>query len=86
MFHVVREWNRCHIPDYREIYLRVPIVELEHRDPKGLYAKVRRGEDVQVVGIDAPFEEPGDPDLVVDNFGPTTAAQTAARILALVTP
>ena len=29
MFHVVREWNRHHIPRYREIYLRVPLPELE---------------------------------------------------------
>ena len=83
MFHAVREWNRRNLPRYREIYLRVPIAQLETRDPRGLYAKARRGEEAQVVGLDVPFEEPCAPDLVIDNFGATNSAETASRILSL---
>ena len=44
LFHDVQRWNRTNIPGYREIYLRVPFAELERRDPKGIYARARRGE------------------------------------------
>lgn len=85
MFHAVREWNRTHIPQYREVYLRVPLSELESRNPEGLYARARRGEVSRVVGIDLPFEEPRSPDLMIDHFGATTPSQAAAQILALET-
>src|SRR6185437_642174 len=44
MFHEVQRWNREHISRYHEIYLRVPIQELQRRDRKGLYAAAQRGE------------------------------------------
>lgn len=84
MFHVVRNWNRAHLPRYREIYLRVPLTELERRDPLGLYARARGGEGAGVVGVDTPFEEPQCPDLVIDNFGAIDPAAAAVRILSLV--
>jgi adenylylsulfate kinase-like enzyme len=83
MSHAVREWNRAHIPRYREIYLRVPLSELERRDPQGLYA-IARGGGGQVVGADGAFEEPQCPDLVIDNFAGVNPAAAAARILGLV--
>jgi adenylylsulfate kinase len=86
MFHVVREWNRAHIPRYREIYLRVPLSELEVRDPHGLYVRARGGGDDNVVGVDAPFEEPLCPDLVIDNFAGVDPPAAAALILALEAP
>lgn len=84
MFHEVRAWNRGNVRRYVEIYLRVPLSELERRDPCGLYTRARRGEAADVVGIDVPFEEPDAPDLVIDNFGAVTAEEAAVRILALV--
>ena len=44
MFHEVQRWNRENIPGYREIYLRVPMEELQRRDAKGIYAAAKRGE------------------------------------------
>jgi cytidine diphosphoramidate kinase len=82
MFQSVRDWNRAHIPHYREIYLRVPISELERRDTRGIYARSRRGEEANVVGIDMRFEEPVAPDLVIDNVG-IAPAEAAARILSM---
>ena len=38
----------------------------ERRDPKGLYAKARAGEISNFTGIDAPYEEPDDPEIRVD--------------------
>ena len=83
MFDQVREWNRANIIRYREIYVRVPLEELERRDPRGLYARARRGEQPHVVGIDVPFEEPRRPDLVIDNFGAMDPRLAASQILAL---
>lgn len=83
MFHSVRDWNRTHIPHYREIYLRVPAEELERRDPRGLYAQARAGAVAGMVGMDQQMEEPLHPDLVLDNFGTVTPAEAVARILML---
>lgn len=76
MFHSVRRWNREQIPGYREIWLRVPLDELKRRDPKGLYAK-----GVNMQGLDLAVEEPDTPDLIIDNFGATDAAEAERRIL-----
>jgi cytidine diphosphoramidate kinase len=83
MFHAVRRWNRTNIPNYREVYLRVPHSELESRDPDGIYQRARRRAGSQVVGVDLPFEEPHAPDLVIDNYGAVGPTEAASRILSL---
>ena len=42
------------------------IQELERRDPKGLYKRARNGEIQNFTGIDSPYEEPENPELIVD--------------------
>jgi len=69
MFHDCRDWNRTHLPHYREIYLRVPLDVLHRRDQKGLYSRALRGEQADVLGVNLVPEEPLAPDLVVDNDG-----------------
>jgi len=49
-----------------EIYVKVPLEVAEDRDPKGLYKKARAGEIKEFTGIDAPYEEPLNPELVID--------------------
>jgi adenylylsulfate kinase len=49
-----------------ETYIKAPLEICEKRDPKGLYAKARRGEITNMTGIQDPFEVPDEPDLVVD--------------------
>jgi glutamine kinase len=85
MFHDVQRWNRENIPGYREIYLRVPIDELQRRDSKGIYAAARRGDGRDVVGFDVPAEAPKTPDLVLDNYGGFDIAMAVDRILGLCT-
>lgn len=48
------------------VYVRCPLAVAEERDPKGLYERARNGEIEKFTGIDHPFEEPADPDIVVD--------------------
>ena len=50
---------------FTEVYVDTPIAVAEQRDPKGLYAKARRGEIKNFTGIDSPFEVPMKPDLVL---------------------
>ncbi len=46
--------------------MSIPRLEVcEARDPKGLYARARRGEIKNFTGIDCPFEAPEKPDLVL---------------------
>ena len=82
LFHEVQRWNRENIPGYREIYLRVPMLELQRRDSKGIYAGSQRGDTRDVVGLDVPAEAPEAPDLVLDNYGALDVATAVNRILA----
>lgn len=49
-----------------EIYVQASVETCEQRDPKGLYAKARRGEIKHFTGIDSDYEEPLNPELVLD--------------------
>ncbi|MDG6974003.1 MAG: adenylyl-sulfate kinase [Nitrososphaerota archaeon] len=51
-----------------------PAPRREKRDPKGLYARARRGEITNMTGIQDPYEEPTGPDLVVDTSESTPEA------------
>jgi bifunctional enzyme CysN/CysC len=44
--------------EFLEIFVDAPLEECERRDPKGLYAKARRGELTNFTGIDSPYEPP----------------------------
>jgi bifunctional enzyme CysN/CysC len=46
-----------------EVFVDTPIELCEQRDPKGLYAKARRGELTGFTGIDDPYEPPTAPEL-----------------------
>jgi len=49
--------------DFIEVYVNAPIEVCENRDTKGLYKKAREGKIKNFTGIDAPFEEPKNPDV-----------------------
>ena len=49
-----------------EIYVNASLETCEKRDPKGLYQKARAGEIKGFTGIDAPYEAPENPELVLD--------------------
>ena len=50
---------------FSEVYVDTPLAVCEARDPKGLYARARRGEIRNFTGIDSPFEAPDQPDLLL---------------------
>lgn len=49
-----------------EVFLDVPVEVCRQRDPKGLYAKAKAGKIAQFTGVDAPYERPRSPELVLD--------------------
>ena len=59
------------IPNYVEIFIDTPIDELINRDPKGLYAREKRGEINTLVGASSPYNEPECPDIILDTEGST---------------
>jgi bifunctional enzyme CysN/CysC len=60
--------NAAKLP-FIEVYVATSLAECEKRDPKGLYARARTGELKGLTGVDAPYEPPKDPDLVLDTAG-----------------
>ncbi len=52
--------------DFIEIYISADLSVCEERDPKGLYKKARSGEIKGFTGIDAPYESPINPELIVE--------------------
>ncbi|MFD2470600.1 adenylyl-sulfate kinase [Amycolatopsis silviterrae] len=50
---------------FTEVFVDTPLEVCEDRDPKGMYAKARSGEITGFTGVDAPYERPESPDLVL---------------------
>lgn len=80
MFDDCRKWNRNELSNYREIYLQVSIDELIRRDQKQLYSRALKKEVSNVMGMDIAFEEPKEPDLIVDNSGVKTPQEVLLQI------
>jgi adenylylsulfate kinase len=52
--------------DFIEVFISADLSVCELRDPKGLYQKARAGEIKGFTGIDAPYEAPLNPELIVE--------------------
>ncbi|MGH8800973.1 MAG: adenylyl-sulfate kinase [Casimicrobiaceae bacterium] len=63
--------------EFCEVFVDAPLAVAEARDPKGLYAKARRGDLPHFTGIDSPYEPPARPDLHLDSS--TLSAEAAAE-------
>ena len=57
--------------DFIEVYCCCPLVECARRDTKGLYKKVISGQLKNFTGISSPYEEPLNPDLLLDTCSQT---------------
>ena len=78
-----RDKIRSMVPegDFVEIYCRCPMSKCEERDVKGLYKKARAGEIPYFTGISSPYEEPEDPEVIVDTDGSVSVEDTATKII-----
>lgn len=63
-----------------EVFVSCPVEVCEQRDRKGLYAKARAGIIKGFTGIDDPYEEPENPEILIDTTV-TSAEEAASDIL-----
>lgn len=62
-----------------EVFVNTPLDECERRDVKGMYLKARRGEIKNFTGVDDPYEEPVQPEMVIDTV--VNSAEDNARMI-----
>lgn len=62
--------------DYRDVWCSASLAVCEQRDPKGHYARARRGDLAGFTGVSAPYQPPTQASLVLD-----TGAQTVEACL-----
>jgi bifunctional enzyme CysN/CysC len=63
-----RDFARTLLPEGRfiEVFVKCDIEVCKRRDPKGLYARALRGEIPEFTGVTSPYEEPQQPELIVE--------------------
>lgn len=66
--------------DFIEIYCAASLEVCEGRDVKGLYKKARAGQIPEFTGVSSPYEEPVNPDLVV-NTGTSSLEECAQQVI-----
>jgi sulfate adenylyltransferase/3'-phosphoadenosine 5'-phosphosulfate synthase len=80
-YRAVREEQRAQIAGFVEVFVRCSVPVLAERDAKGLYKKALAGEIKHFTGIDDPYEEPLQPEVVVDT-AMESKEESLARIVA----
>ena len=63
-YRATRDELRKTTENFIEVYINAPLEVCEERDVKGLYAMARDGEIKAFTGINDPYEEPSNPDIV----------------------
>jgi adenylylsulfate kinase len=66
--------------EFFEIFVNTSLEECEKRDPKGLYKKARAGDLKNFTGIDSSYEEPENPNLIL-NTSSGNAEQLTDQII-----
>ena len=70
---------------FAEVYVKCDVQECIKRDPKGLYNKAQMGIIRNYTGISSPFEEPENPDLVINTMN-LTIEESVSEVLKYFTP
>lgn len=65
----VRHDARSQLVNFHEIYVKCPVEVCAERDPKGIYKRGKTGEETNIVGIDIPYEEPDNPEVILETAG-----------------
>lgn len=86
LFHDVREWNRAHLENYLEVWLRAPVDTLRHRGDRVELYGTGADQARSFVGDHLAAEFPTSPDLVIDNFGDTRVDQAVDVVVAACGP
>jgi len=68
---------------FLEIFCRCSLSVCEERDTKGLYKKARAGQIPEFTGISAPYEEPLDPELIIETDN-ETVDESAKKVISFL--
>ncbi|HSA55939.1 MAG TPA: sulfate adenylyltransferase [Gemmatimonadaceae bacterium] len=79
----MRDNARAEIGDFLEVYVRTPLEVLLERDVKGMYRKAMAGEIQNFTGVNDPYEEPLNPELVLDTAS-ESIDESVARVIRLL--
>lgn len=82
-YNKIRAYSRKEVGDYILVYVKCALDVCEERDVKGMYVKARAGEIKDFTGIDHPFEEPDNADIIVETDNQTVEESKAIIIDAL---
>jgi len=63
----VRDRARKSIGDFVEVYVKCPVEVCMQRDTKGLYQKALAGEISNFTGVSDPYEEPLEPEVIIES-------------------
>ncbi len=82
-YRAIRDEAREMIGRFVEVFVSAPLEECARRDVKGLYRKAMSGEIPVFTGVSDPYEEPQNPELVVDTTkeGPEDSARRVIATL-----
>jgi adenylylsulfate kinase len=61
-----RQQTREEIGEFVEVYVKASVEECIKRDVKGMYKKAMEGKIKNFTGVDDPYEEPPNPEIVLD--------------------
>ena len=75
-----RRLTREEIGSFMEVYVRCSLEECMKRDTKGMYKKAMAGEIKDFTGVDDPYEEPLNPELILDT-DKETVEESAGKVL-----
>ena len=82
-YNKIRAYSRKEIGNYILVFVKCPVEVCEERDVKGMYAKARAGEIKDFTGIDHSFEDPNNPDIIVETDKQTVDESKAVILEAL---
>ncbi len=74
-----RDYNRQKIKNFVEVYVKCPLEICAARDLKGLYQKSKNGHLQGLTGVDDPYEEPLNPEVICETHQ-ETVEQSAQKI------
>ena len=77
----IRAEARREIGDFVEVYVKCPLEVCMARDVKGLYQRALRGEIKEFTGISDPYEEPENPEIILET-DKETLEESAQKVIA----
>lgn len=80
-YKAIRDEVRITTKNFIEVYVNAPLEVCETRDVKGLYARARAGEIKGFTGIDDPYEQPLNPEIIC-NTAQESIDESIAKVIA----